>query len=84
MNAVTKEYASTHFPSLMTKVIENSDPTYVCDEEGHNVVLISQDDFDAMQETLYLLSNSTNANRLKESIQELQEGKATTRELIEE
>ncbi len=84
MNAVTMNYATTHFPTLMTQVIENSDPTFICDDSGKGVVVISQDDFEAMQETMYLLSTQANSARLQSSINELRRGQAVERELVEE
>ncbi|MNV60894.1 Antitoxin YefM [compost metagenome] len=38
-------------------------------------------DYNGMQETLYLLSSSANAKRLRSSIEKLQSGKAVTHEL---
>lgn len=84
MNAVTLNYASTHFPTLMTQIIDNSEPTFVCDDSGAGVVVLNVDDYEAMQETLYLLSSNKNRERLEKSIKEHQEGKTFKRELIEE
>jgi len=50
----------------------------------NNVVMMSQEDFDGMKETFYLLSNPNNARRLLNSINELENGKAQVHELIEE
>ena len=50
----------------------------------NNVVMMSQEDFDGMKETFYLLSNPNNARRLLNSIKELENGKAQVHELIEE
>ena len=47
-------------------------------------VLISLDEFSAWQETMYLLSNPVNANRLITSIQSAEVGKVFEKSLIEE
>ena len=47
------------------------------------VVMISLDDFQAMEETTYLLRSPANALHLLESIAELEAGKGTARELLE-
>ncbi|GAB58961.1 prevent-host-death family protein [Rheinheimera nanhaiensis E407-8] len=36
--------------------------------------MISQEDYNAMQETLYLLSTPNNANRLRESVARIKAG----------
>ena len=43
-----------------------------------NVVVLSQDAFNSIQETLYLLSNKANKANLMESIKELKAGKTKT------
>jgi antitoxin YefM len=40
-----------------------------------NLIILSQKEFNSMQETLYLLSSPNNRNHLLESIQELNDGK---------
>jgi antitoxin YefM len=40
-----------------------------------NIVLISEAEFNSMQETLYLLSSKKNTDHLLESIQQLKDGK---------
>ena len=40
-----------------------------------NIVLISEAEFNSMQETLYLLSSKKNSERILESLQQLKDGK---------
>jgi antitoxin YefM len=47
------------------------------------VVLISLEDYQALEETSYLLRSPQNARRLFESITELEAGGGSERELIE-
>jgi antitoxin YefM len=47
------------------------------------VVLVSLDDWNAMEETLHLLSTPANAERLRKSIRQFDAGKGEERELIE-
>ena len=50
--------------------------TYEVVRKGQEpVVMLSKQDFDAMNETLYLLSSQENAQRLHESIQQAEKGK---------
>lgn len=48
------------------------------------VVMMSLQEFEALEETAYLLKNPANARRLLESIQQLEQGKARERELLDE
>jgi len=47
------------------------------------VVMISLEDYEALNETAYLLQSPRNAKRLLESIEELETGKGKERKLIE-
>jgi len=47
------------------------------------VVMISLEDYQALEETAYLLRSPKNARRLLESIAELEAGRGTERELLE-
>ena len=45
--------------------------------------MISMEDYQALEETAYLLRSPKNTRRLIESIAELEDGKGETKELIE-
>jgi antitoxin YefM len=45
--------------------------------------MLSLEDYEALNETAYLLRNPRNAKRLLESIEELETGKGLERELVE-
>ena len=45
--------------------------------------MMSMDDYEALEETAYLLRSPKNTKRLLEGIAELEVGKGTKRELIE-
>jgi len=42
--------------------------------EGKHVVLLSLDDYNALQETVHLLGSGTNASRLKQAMEEMDKG----------
>ncbi|MET0330468.1 MAG: type II toxin-antitoxin system Phd/YefM family antitoxin, partial [Dyella sp.] len=48
-----------------------------------SVVMLSLDDYKAMEETAYLLRSPKNAKRLLESIAQLEAGRGQARELAE-
>lgn len=83
MNAITIQQAESDFKAVIRQVLDNVEPTIVTTEGGESVVLLSLDEFNAWQETHYLLSTPANAEHLRRSIAEDQAGYATSQELID-
>jgi len=67
----------------MEKVCEDHDPVIITRKNSAAVVMISLEDYEALNETAYLLRSPRNAKRLLESIEELESGKGRKRDLIE-
>ena len=67
----------------MEKVCNDHQPVIITRKREPPVVMISLEDFQAMEETAYLLRSSANARHLLESIAELEAGKGIERELME-
>jgi antitoxin YefM len=51
--------------------------------KGDRIVLVPLDEFNAWQETMYLLSNPANAERLRRSIAQIHEGKVVYGEIVD-
>lgn len=83
MNAVTLKKAKQDLENLVEQVIADAEPTIVVTESGGQVVFLPLDEYNAWKETLYLLSSPANAEHLRRSIAEAQEGKAQERELLD-
>ncbi len=83
MTVVTVSEAKRDLDALIAKVILNAEPTIITTETGQQIVLLSLDEFNAWQETAYLLSNPANAAHLRQSIAEAQAGKLVEHKLIE-
>ncbi|APB33763.1 PhdYefM prevent-host-death family protein [Gloeomargarita lithophora Alchichica-D10] len=84
MDAITTNQAKSNLDGLVDQVIDNMQPTILCNENGNKAVLISLNEFSAWQETMYLLSNPVNSGRLIASIQSAESGKVFEKSLIEE
>ncbi len=67
----------------MEKVCEDHAPVIITRKSESPVVMISLEDYQAMEETAYLLRSPANARRLLESIAELESGNGTVRALAE-
>lgn len=84
MNAITYTEARAKLADTITRVCEDHDPVIITKKSDKAVVMISLDDYEALEETAYLLRSPKNAQRLLESIQALEAGKGIQRDLIEE
>jgi antitoxin YefM len=83
MNAVTLKEAKKKLNRLIERVIADAEPAIICSDRGEKAVLLSLNEFNSWQETLYLLSNPANAEHLRKSIAQAKAGKTIARELIE-
>ena len=84
MQSVLFEDAKKQLDSLCEKTCQDHEP-YIINRADHNhVVVMSLEDFNAWQETQYLISTPANAERLLRSLTSARNGKLTERELIEE
>ncbi len=83
MNVVTVNEAKRNLDLLIAKVVSNAEPTIITTDTGQQIVLLPLAEFNAWQETAYLLSNPANAAHLRQSIAEAQLGKIVERELNE-
>lgn len=84
MQVITYSEARQNLASTMTKVVENIEPIIITRSRGESCVLMSLAEFEALQETAYLLRNPANAEKLTKSIAQLRAGKGKKRELSDE
>jgi antitoxin YefM len=83
MRAITYTAARGDLSKTMQKVCEDHDPIIITRKNTQAVVMMSLEDYEALNETAYLMRSPRNARRLIESIEELDEGKGQERELLE-
>ena len=67
----------------MDRVVEDDAPVVVTRSRGEAVVMVSLADWNAMEETLHLISSPANAARLTQAIRQLDAGGGAERKLIE-
>lgn len=68
----------------LDKVSNNEDIIIVSRGKNKNVVVISLNEYNSLNETRYLLSSDKNRKRLQESIDELGKGQYSSHSLMEE
>lgn len=84
MQTINYTTARAHLSETMDRVNEDRTPLLVTRQKGEPVVMMSLADFNALEETAYLMRSSQNAQRLIKSIDSLRGGKAKARKLTEE
>lgn len=83
MQAITVKDAKRNLPRLIEQILSDAEPRIVVSDKGEQVVVMPLDEFNSWKETLYLLSNPSNAAHLRRSIEDARHGKAVKRELSE-
>lgn len=73
-------FVRDNFRDMINKVNDDSD-TITITTKDRNAVLMSEDDYDAIIETLYLQQNPSNAKHLAESIENLERGNVKSKEI---
>lgn len=68
----------------LNMVNEDSETLIVSRSKGKNVVVISLEEYNAIQETLHLMSSDANQARLDAAIEEMRSGNSTNHKLIED
>jgi antitoxin YefM len=83
MNAVSYTYVRNNLAKTLEKVCDDHDPVIVTRQNQNSVVIMSLEDYEALEETAYLLRSPKNAQRLIRSIAALEAGNGKQRELVE-
>lgn len=82
MDAITYTRARANLAQTMDRVCNDHDPLIITRNSDQSVIMISLDDFKALEETAYLLRSPANARRLLESMEELEAGKGMEKTLL--
>jgi antitoxin YefM len=81
MNAITYTAARENLASTMDKVCDDREPVIITRNRDQAVVMVSLEDYKAMEETAYLMRSPANARRLLTSIRQLESGQGKVRKL---
>ena len=83
MDAITYTAVRKNLAKTIDRVNEDHAPVMITRQNGSAVVLMSLDDFNAYEETSYLMRSPVNAARLIKAIAEVAEGKTAGHTLTE-
>jgi len=71
---VTYTEARNNFKDTMDMVCSDHEPVIISRQRGQSVVILSLEDYNSIEETLYLLRSPENARRLEEAKSQIQAG----------
>ena len=82
MDAVTYTTARANLASTMNRVCDDHEALIITRNGEQAVVMLSLEDYNALEETAYLLRTPTNAKRLLSAVAQLSAGKGVERKLV--
>ncbi|MHC1712121.1 MAG: type II toxin-antitoxin system Phd/YefM family antitoxin [Solidesulfovibrio sp.] len=84
MDAITYSTARGTLVETMQRVCRDHEPIIITRRGAEAVVMMSLADYNAIEETAYLLRSPANAARLRESAAQAEAGRLETHGLLEE
>lgn len=83
MDSISFTETRANLKSVMDRVVTDRVPVAITRQRGEGVVMVSASEWASIEETLYLLRSPKNAERLLESIAELEAGGGDVHDLIQ-
>lgn len=83
MSTISYSTAREKLAQTMDEVCDNHEPVVITRQKQRSVVMLSLEDYEALNETAYLLRSPSNARRLLAATQQLNSRKGKTRKLAE-
>ncbi len=83
MDAISYTAARANLAATMNRVCDDHEPLIITRNSEQSVVMMSLDDYKALEETAYLLRSPQNAQRLLASIAQLDAGQGKEQGLLE-
>ncbi|MFD0708407.1 type II toxin-antitoxin system prevent-host-death family antitoxin [Photorhabdus luminescens] len=84
MDTISYSAFRTHLASTLDKVNDDHKPILITRQNGKPAVVLSLEDFQAYEETAYLMASPKNAARLSQAIAEVEAGRIIEKGLLEE
>jgi len=84
MRIVSFTEARNALKSVLDQVVNDADCAVITRRDSEDAVVMSLDFYNSLMETVYLLKSPANAEHLRKSIEQYQQGKARERDLLDE
>jgi antitoxin YefM len=82
MSHVTYTQLRANLADLMDQVCDDHAPLVVTRQNARSVVMVSEEDYEGLMETVHLLRSPANALRLLQGIEQANSGKLARHELV--
>ena len=83
MEAATYTQVRKNFARVMNRVCDDHDPIIITRQNARPVVMVSLEDYNAIEETFYLFRSPANAARLNKALQDVENKKYLPKDLID-
>jgi antitoxin YefM len=81
MTAISYTAARENLAAMMDQVCQDHAPLVITRKREQAVVMMSLEDYHALEETAYLLRTPANARRLTESVAQVEKGRVVRKKL---
>ena len=81
MDVLTYSDTRANLKAVMDRVVDDHSPVIITRQSGKPVVMVSLEDWSAMDETAYLLASPRNAERLRRAKARAEAGELVEREI---
>jgi antitoxin YefM len=83
MRSISFSEARNSLKDVLDAVVEDHEVTLIKRRDAEDAVVMSLSDYNALQETMHLLSTPANARHIMKSVAQLRAGKSKRRRLVE-
>lgn len=83
MRTISYSEARQNLSETMMTAVEERAPVLITRQNGEACVLMSLEEYNALEETVYLLRSPENARRLLSAVEGLKKGEGIERDIIE-
>lgn len=81
MDAITYSTVRKHLVETMERVCDDHEPVIITRRNARSVIMLSLEDFNAIEETAYLLRSPSNAANLRKSFAQYEKGETIEKDL---
>jgi len=81
MQAVLYSTARNNLRSIINQACDNFEEFIITTKEKQSAVLISQEEYNSMKETIYLLSSKNNRDRLLSAVDQIDNAKFSKKDI---
>lgn len=82
MQVVSYTEARNSLKAVLDLVVDNADCTIITRRDADNAVVMSQDYYNSLMETVHLLKSPSNVAHLEQSIEQYRKGKTVQKGLL--